>query len=90
MESDGIGATLEDVERLLRDRFDSAQHRAVREQLARLEHAPMVEGDAARIKAAAIIVSDGNWSRLVDAVDLGLLDWRDLLVSAFYDEDEVR
>lgn len=84
MDSEGMDATLDDVERLLTDTFEPSQHSSVREQLARLEDAPFITGDAARIKVAALLVAEGRWHDLVDAVELGLTDWRDLLVAAFY------
>lgn len=86
MDSEGIGATADDVERLLTDSFERSQHGRVRQQLARLEGAPLITGDAARIKVAALLVAEGRWPDLLDAVDLGLTDWRDLLVAAFYSE----
>lgn len=84
MDSEGMDATLDDVERLLATTFQPSQQGPVREQLARLEDAPFIAGDAARIKVAALLVAEGRWGGLVDAVELGLTDWRDLLVSAFY------
>lgn len=84
MDSEGMDATLHDVEWLLADSFDPSRRDSVREQLARLEDAPLVTGDAARIKVAALLVADGKWPDLLDAVELGLTDWRDLLVAAFY------
>lgn len=88
MDSEGMDATLADVERLLADSFDASQHDSVREQLARLEHAPLVTGDAARIKVAALLVAEGRWPDLLDAVGLGLTDGRDLLVAAFSPEPD--
>ena len=85
MKKDGIGAASDDVERLLAESFGPTQHAAVREQLDRLEQAPMVR-ETERIKLAALIVAQGVWSELVDAVELGLIDWRDLLMAAFYVE----
>jgi hypothetical protein len=87
MDSEGMGATLGDVERVLTDTFKPSQHGAVRVQLARLEDAHLVTGDAARIKVAALIVAAGRWDDLVEAAELGLTDWRDLLVAAFYAND---
>lgn len=87
MDSEGMDATLDDVERVLTVTFEPSQQAAVREQLARLEGAPLVTGDAARIKVAALLVAAGRWDDLVEAVELGLTDWRDLLVAAFYADD---
>lgn len=84
MDSEGMNATLDDVERLLTNTFQPSQQGPVREQLARLEDAPFIADDAARIKVAALLVAEGRWGDLVDAVELGLTDWRDLLVAAFY------
>lgn len=60
---------------------------AAREQLSRLEDAPLITGDGARIKVAALMIAAGRWDDLLDAVDLGMTDWRDLLMAAFYAED---
>ena len=87
MDSEGMDATPGDVERVLTSTFEPSQQSAVREQLARLEDAPLITGDAARIKVAALLVAAGRWDDLVEAVELGLTDWRDLLVSAFYADD---
>lgn len=87
MDSEGMDATLGDVERVLTDSFEPSQRTVVREQLARLEDAPLVTGDAARIKVAALLVAAGRWDDLVEAVELGLTDWRDLLVATFYADD---
>ena len=38
-------------------------------------------------RLAALIVAAGRWDDLVEAVELGLTDWRDLLVAAFYAND---
>jgi hypothetical protein len=87
MDFEGMDATLDDVERVLVDTFEPSQQDAVRDQLARLEDAPLITGGAARIKVAALLVAAGRWDDLVEAVELGLTDWRDLLVAAFYADD---
>lgn len=60
MDSEGMDATADDVERLLADSFERSQHGRVREQLARLEGAPLITGDAARIKVAALLVAEAD------------------------------
>lgn len=67
-----MDATREDVAAHLHATFATDDHERVRGQLARLEDAPGVRGDAARVKVAALIVADGDWSALVQAVELGL------------------
>ncbi len=86
MDADGFDATVEDVDALLTKLFEPQQRASAREQLDRLESAPGLSGGGARLKVAALLDSQGSWDRLVEAVDLGLVDWRDLLVRAFYSD----
>lgn len=44
-------------------------------------------GGLERIRFAAIRVSDGNPSRLREAIDLAKADWRDLLVAGGFADD---
>ncbi len=66
---------LGDIERLLTDTSELYQQSAVLEQLARLEDAPLITGDAARIKVAALLVAAGRWDDLVEVVEFGLSGW---------------
>lgn len=74
-------------ERLARE-YPAAQSRAT--AIALIEQIPaelsvwleVSEGD--RVEAAALTVAAGDLAQLRSAVELALLDWRDLIVAAEY------
>lgn len=44
--------------------------------------------DLERVQAAALIISQGNWGRFLEALRLIELDWRDALVGAGLENDD--
>ena len=83
LDPDGFDATSAHVDDLLRATFDGADHERVRAVLQRLGGTGF-SVSRARLEVAALLVADGRMQDLVYAVDLGLTDYRDLLVGAFY------
>lgn len=40
-----------------------------------------------RVRFAVLKISEGDWPKLLDAVDLAKIDWRDLLAAAEFADD---
>jgi len=83
MDSEGIGATAQDVQRQMALTFGHGDHAVVLELLRRME-ADVPAHSVHRVQVAALLVGRGDLEDLRSQVDLARTDYRDVLVSAFY------
>jgi len=83
MDSEGFGATIEDVVELVHAGFAAEQHDLVWELLQRIATA-VPEHSVRRVQVAALMLSCGDWSALEHQADEATIDYRDVLAPAFY------
>lgn len=82
MDSEGVGATFEDVDSRIRQDFSADQVGAVRSVLSRIE--TMSTESVARVHLAVLILAKGEWGRLEHFAERAAEDDRDVLYWAFY------
>ncbi len=81
---EGIGATMDHVLDLLARDFPTARHAELGALLATVAEAPGVHGNGERVQVACLLAAEGDEERLWQFVDLAHVDYRDVLVAAFY------
>lgn len=86
MDGEGFDATLDDVEKLVREGFAAEEHDLVWGLLQGIETA-VAEHSARRVQVAALMLARGDRSELERQVDVAAIDYRDVLAPAFYPDE---